>query len=44
MFLLCFRMLQDRDEADSATQDTFLKAYPGGGESPATGSTNQPAG
>jgi RNA polymerase sigma-70 factor, ECF subfamily len=27
VFLLCFRMLQDRDEADSATQDVFLKAY-----------------
>lgn len=25
--LLCNRLLQDRDEADSATQDTFLKAY-----------------
>lgn len=27
VFLLCYRMLQDRDEADSATQDVFLKAY-----------------
>jgi len=27
VFLLCYRMLQDRDEADSAAQDTFLKAY-----------------
>lgn len=27
VFLLCYRMLQDRDEADTATQDTFLKAY-----------------
>ena len=27
IFLLCRRMLQDRDEADSATQDVFLKAY-----------------
>jgi RNA polymerase sigma-70 factor, ECF subfamily len=27
IFLLCQRMLQDREEADSATQDTFLKAY-----------------
>lgn len=27
IFLLCFRLLQDRDEADSATQDVFLKAY-----------------
>jgi RNA polymerase sigma-70 factor (ECF subfamily) len=27
IFLLCRRMLQDPDEADSATQDTFLKAY-----------------
>ncbi|MCW5981767.1 MAG: RNA polymerase sigma factor [Bryobacteraceae bacterium] len=27
IFALCFRMLQDRDEADIATQDTFLKAY-----------------
>lgn len=24
---LCYHMLQDRDEADSATQDVFLKAY-----------------
>src|SRR5271156_734280 len=24
---LCQRFLQDRDEADSATQDVFLKAY-----------------
>ena len=24
---ICQHMLQDRDEADSATQDTFLKAY-----------------
>jgi RNA polymerase sigma-70 factor (ECF subfamily) len=27
VFLLCRRMLQDADEADSATQDAFLKAY-----------------
>ena len=27
IFLLCFRLLQDRDEADSATQDVFLKAF-----------------
>ena len=27
IFLLCRRMLQDVDEADSATQDVFLKAY-----------------
>lgn len=27
IFLLCYRMLGDRDEADTATQDTFLKAY-----------------
>ena len=27
VFLLCQRMLQDREEADSATQDVFLKAY-----------------
>jgi RNA polymerase sigma-70 factor (ECF subfamily) len=27
IFLLCRRMLQDADEADSATQDVFLKAY-----------------
>jgi RNA polymerase sigma-70 factor (ECF subfamily) len=27
IFLLCRRMLQDGDEADSATQDVFLKAY-----------------
>ena len=27
VFALCHRLLQDPDEADSATQDTFLKAY-----------------
>ena len=27
IFGLCFHMLQDRDEADSATQDVFLKAH-----------------
>ena len=27
IFLLCRRMLNDPDEADSATQDVFLKAY-----------------
>ncbi len=27
IFLLCYRMLGDRDEADTAVQDTFLKAY-----------------
>jgi len=27
VYALCQHMLQDRDEADSATQDTFLKAY-----------------
>lgn len=27
IFLLCQRMLGDTDEADSATQDAFLKAY-----------------
>ena len=27
IFLLCRRMLQDPDEADSATQDAFLKAF-----------------
>jgi RNA polymerase sigma-70 factor (ECF subfamily) len=27
IFLLCWRMLSDRDEADTATQDVFLKAY-----------------
>jgi RNA polymerase sigma-70 factor (ECF subfamily) len=27
IFALCHRLLQDPDEADSATQDTFLKAY-----------------
>lgn len=27
IFRLCRRMLQDADEADSATQDVFLKAY-----------------
>jgi RNA polymerase sigma-70 factor (ECF subfamily) len=27
IYLLCLRMLQDPEEADSATQDSFLKAY-----------------
>ena len=27
VFALCQRLLRDRDEADSATQDVFLKAY-----------------
>lgn len=27
VFLICCRMLQDKDEADMAVQDTFLKAY-----------------
>ena len=27
VFLLCYRLLQDQDEADSAAQDAFLKAY-----------------
>ncbi len=27
VFALCQRFLEDRDEADSATQDVFLKAY-----------------
>jgi RNA polymerase sigma-70 factor (ECF subfamily) len=27
VFSLCVRLLQDQDEADSATQDVFLKAY-----------------
>lgn len=27
IFLLCYRMLRDRDEADAASQDTFIKAY-----------------
>jgi len=27
VFLLCRRLLQDADEADSTTQDVFLKAY-----------------
>jgi RNA polymerase sigma-70 factor (ECF subfamily) len=27
VFGICFHMLQDRDEADSATQDVFLKAH-----------------
>jgi len=27
IFLLCRRLLQDTDEADSATQDAFLKAF-----------------
>ena len=27
IFLLCQRMLQDIAEADSATQDTFIKAW-----------------
>ena len=27
VFLLCYRFLGDRDEADTATQEVFLKAY-----------------
>src|SRR6202040_58830 len=27
VFGLCWRLLRDSDEADSATQDVFLKAY-----------------
>jgi RNA polymerase sigma-70 factor (ECF subfamily) len=27
VYAICYRMLQDPDEADSATQDAFLKAY-----------------
>lgn len=27
IFLLCLRMMQDRDEADTATQDCFVKAH-----------------
>ena len=27
IYMLCHRMLQDREDADSATQDAFLKAY-----------------
>jgi RNA polymerase sigma-70 factor (ECF subfamily) len=27
VFAMCLRMLQDQDEADSATQDVFFKAY-----------------
>jgi RNA polymerase sigma-70 factor (ECF subfamily) len=27
VFLLCFRLLGERDEADTVTQDVFLKAY-----------------
>jgi RNA polymerase sigma-70 factor (ECF subfamily) len=27
VFLLCLRLLNDREEADSATQDAFLRAY-----------------
>jgi RNA polymerase sigma-70 factor (ECF subfamily) len=27
VFLLCHRLLRDRDEADTATQEVFLKAY-----------------
>src|SRR5437764_2677596 len=27
IFLLCLRMLQDREDADAATQDSFLKAF-----------------
>ena len=35
IFLLCNRLLNDQDEADSATQDVFVKAWRGmqGGES-----------
>jgi RNA polymerase sigma-70 factor (ECF subfamily) len=39
IYLLCRRMLQDPDEADSATQDVFLKAYRA--LSKAAGETNE---
>jgi RNA polymerase sigma-70 factor, ECF subfamily len=39
IYLLCRRMLQDPDEADSATQDVFLKAY-GALRKTGTGSTD----
>jgi len=29
IYLLCLRLLRNRDEADSATQDVFVKAYRG---------------
>ena len=38
IFLLCLRMLQDREEADAATQDTFLKAFQALGQAPARNS------
>ncbi len=38
IFLLCRRMLQDPDEADSATQDVFLKAYRAMSKAPGEGS------
>ncbi len=38
IYLLCRRMLQDPDEADSATQDVFLKAYRALRKTPAEGS------
>lgn len=38
VYLLCRRMLQDPDEADSATQDVFLKAYKALAKMPEEGS------
>lgn len=42
IFGLCYRMLEDRDEADIAAQDTFLKAYRAL-ESPNANSPDDPA-
>jgi RNA polymerase sigma-70 factor, ECF subfamily len=42
VFLLCRRMLQDPDEADSATQDVFLKAYKALGKRTETAELDNP--
>lgn len=42
IFALCCRMLEDRDEADIATQDSFFKAYRAL-ETPGAASPNDPA-
>lgn len=42
VFLLCFRLMGERDEADTVTQDVFLKAY-AAMVSPGTGEVAEPA-
>ena len=43
IFLLCLRMLRDAEEADSATQDTFLKAWQALGKRDGAADLDDPA-